>query len=176
MIYFREHPILRNCVVTCLGVLSGVLFIKLSGHGEKSHLILCSEYFLYQYAYESIEYKELGFYVLVNRIPLFLLLVLGAFSKYRQKIAGGVVYVVTFGVTYLLGAGIMRYGVRALALIFGLMTPQILFYCQSMLLLLEQKKKNPMKCLGWAGGLFLTGILCEVYVNPRWLRFLLSLF
>ena len=70
----------------------------------------------------------------------------------------------------------LRYGLRALALVIGLMTPQIIFYTQSVHLLLRKKSPVPWKSYGWGGIFFILGLLAEVYVNPRWLRFLLELF
>lgn len=172
----QDYSILQNIVLGGLGLLSGLLFIRLSGHGDKGHLIVCSEYFLYQYAYEKIDYKELLFYVMINRIPLFLLLLMGTFSKYRRKITLGVCFICFFGMTYLLGMNALRYGIRALALVFGLLTPQILFYAQSVYLLLKKKSQTPWKSYVWSGIFFIMGLLSEVYLNPRWLRFLLEIF
>lgn len=176
MIRYREHPMVIYIGLFCLGILSGVLFIRLSGHGAKSHLILCSEYFLYQYAYETVEYRELLFYVLINRVPLFLILLVASLSKYKKRITGGGLCVCSFGMTYLIGVTMLRYGLRALALVIGLMTPQIIFYTQSVHLLLRKKSPVPWKSYGWGGIFFILGLLAEVYVNPRWLRFLLELF
>ncbi|MGN0170545.1 MAG: hypothetical protein ACI39H_07285 [Lachnospiraceae bacterium] len=173
---FGDNSLLVNGGLVCLGLLAGLLFIKISGHSEKSHLILCSEYFLYQYAYEKIDYRELLFYVCVNRLPLFLLLLVGSRSKNRKKVTAVVCFLCAFGITYLLGVSILRYGVRALALFFGLMTPQILFYVQSVFLILRQKSSKPWKSYGWGCIFFILGLLSEVYINPRWLRLLLELF
>lgn len=158
-----------------------VLAMTISGD-EKNGMALCMEYFLEQFLYEDVVKEELLSYVLFHRIFLLFLGALNGIGLLRTHTKAWLIGFLVFLVSYGWGILILRYHIKAVVLLFGMVTPQWYFYIISLLATEKMKKAFEMsecrKTLIYCGffvGWFALGMLLEITINPVWMKFLIDL-
>lgn len=175
---------------------AGIFMANIMGREAVSNAGILNDYFVEKFQYTQINGENLFFYILGERIPLLLLLLLLAFSAFG--IIGGILMIgwQGFSVGFMLSSAIAKYGMKGILLVLGGLFPQYLFYLPVYLLYcyltvylrqrLYMERRGQMLDRGYicAAGLlagagllflFVAGIFLESYINPVILKQILKI-
>lgn len=176
---------------------AGIFLANLMGREAVSNAGILNDYFVEKFQYTQISGENLFFYILGERLPLLLLLLLLAVSM--LGILGGVSVLgwQGFSVGFMLSTAIAKYGIKGIILVLGALFPQYLFYLPVYILYcyfanylrlrLNRDKLGNGTDRGYILGawlvaaaglllLFAAGIFMESYVNPIILKKILKIF
>ncbi|MBE5905281.1 MAG: hypothetical protein E7277_00615 [Lachnospiraceae bacterium] len=160
------------------GVITGLC---LNGSDENV-LSLCMEYFLENFLYEDIIREELLRYVLLHRSVLFFLGAVNGTNLMRSSTRWGLLGLVLFFVGYGWGILILRYQIKAVVFLVGMLTPQWYFYGCSLFFSEKMRKtfqneETSEMCRNTVlyAIFFGVGVMTEVIINPIWMKFLIEL-
>lgn len=175
---------------------AGIFMANIMGREAVSNAGILNDYFVEKFQYTEINGENLFFYILGERVPLLLLLLLLAFTAFG--IIGGILMIgwQGFSVGFMLASAIAKYGMKGILLVLGGLFPQYLFYLPVYLLYcyltvyLRQRMymegRGPILDRGYicAAGLlagagllilFAAGIFLESYINPVILKQILKI-
>lgn len=140
-----------------------------TGAGQLSKITVMSEYFMYQYCYEKIDYSSLLVSVLIVRIPVLVAILVGSRTSYYIRIKCLLGFVGGYAFAYVTYILILRYGVCGFLMEILLLTPHAVFYCYSIWRLFFMKRgERGKRNLGIL--VYFFGILLETYVNPLFVQ------
>lgn len=173
-------------MVFFLSFFVGIVWANLLGENSKNRFFMLNEYYLQQLKYTRIDHNGLFIYILENRIPLLLLLILLSFTV--AGIMVQILFVAYFGASFgfLCVMAITNFGWKGIVYIGGFLFPHYIFYLIFYLLFLrilvrkkegtENGGKEWVMQAGILVGLLLLGLLAESYVNPVFLQRLIKIF
>lgn len=176
---------------------AGIFFANLMGRDAVSNAGVLNDYFVEKFQYTEINGQNLFFYIIGERVPMLLLLLILAVTS--LGIAGGILMLdwQGFSVGFMLSTAIAKYGVKGILLVLGSLFPQYVFYfpvyilyCHLAIYLRQRLHKDRMgngsdrrytygAWLVAAIGIqliFITGIFLESYLNPIILKKILKIF
>jgi len=164
----------------------GILLANVIQDSSKNRFFMLNEYYMQQFKHAEIDYNQLLLFVLENRIPMILLLILLSFTV--VGIVSQILFVGYYGASFgfLCVMAITNFGWKGFIYIGGFLFPHYLFYIPFYLLFLKlfvmKKEEIPLertaliKQIGIMILLFSMGIIVESYVNPLVLIKLLKIF
>lgn len=164
----------------------GILLANVIQDSSKNRFFMLNEYYMQQFKYTKIDYNQLLLFILENRIPMLLLLILLSFTVIG--IVSQILFVGYFGASFgfLCVMAITNFGWKGFIYMGGFLFPHYLFYLPFYLLFLKLfvakkegitlEKSVLIKQIGIMTVLFCTGIIVESYVNPPILIKLLKIF
>ena len=186
-------------VILFLAFALGILLANFMGKEKTAGVGILNDYFIEKFKYAGINRENLFFYIIGERLPEVLLLLLLAFSS-----LGIVVGLLNLGwqgfsIGFMVSAAIAKYGAGGFLIILGSLFPQYIFYmavyagCCGLTVFLRGRFQNIVKTgginreqmrvlgMGTVAGLFLllvfvTGIFLESYINPIFLKKILKFF
>ncbi len=163
----------------------GILWANLLGDSSRNRFFMLNEYYLQQLKYSEIDGNGLLLYILENRLPGLLLMVLLSFTL--AGILVQILFVGYFGASFgfLCVMAITNFGWKGLVYIGGFLFPHYIFYIIFYLLFLRifikgkegisTGKKEKMIQAGILILLLLLGFFSESYVNPVFLKGLIKI-
>lgn len=177
----------------------GILLANFMGREKTAGAGVLNDYFIEKFKYGSINKENLFFYIMGERMPFAILLLLLAFSSLGLAI--GILNLGWQGFTigFMLSAAIGKYGANGILLVLAGLFPHYIFYlivytgyC-SITIFLRQRLSMCVKTgsvsreqirlygIGVLLGLlllfvFITGIFLESYLNPLILKNILKIF
>lgn len=163
----------------------GIVWANLLGDSSKNRFFMLNEYYLQQIKYSKMDYNGLLLYILENRLPYLLLLVLLSFTMAGILIQ--ILFVGYFGASFgfLCVMAITNFGWKGLVYIGGFLFPHYIFYIVFYLLFLRvfikkkegipTGKKELMMQAGILMFLLVLGFFSESYVNPIFLKKLITM-
>lgn len=172
------------------GFAAGILFANAFAKSYSSGVGLLGEYFLLNFKYSDINYKELFGYVFIKRIKAFSLLWLLGMTAIGVIAMCAAILWVGFSAGIFLTAAVIKYGVTGIIISLAGAFPQMLVYlavvtlfADKIICLICDKKINggkntAIKYLLYfiIGALFVTGgAILETFVNPFILKIALQL-
>ena len=186
---------MRLIVLFCfvLGIIGANLVdkSKMSGFG------LWNSYFIEKFKYARIRPGELFYYILEQRLPVMLLLILLSVTGLGLWIGGAFLAWQGFAAGFLMAASVVSYGAKGILLMGTAFFPQYLLYipvyvaCIYLTVFFRDRIRVRGEgsgrlhrkeyflflaiCLLFLG-LYITGILLESYVNPFLLKKILKIF
>ncbi len=164
----------------------GILWANLLQENSRNRFFMLNEYYLQQFKYAKIDYNDLLLYVLENRLPIWILVLLLSFTA--AGILTQVFFVGYYGVSFgfLCVIAITNFGWKGFLYMGGFLLPHYLFYlpCYLMFLKVFYRKKEGISVeqktlmlqIGMMILLLVIGILVESYVNPPMLLKMLKIF
>lgn len=186
-------------VVIFLAFIIGIFLANFMGREKTAGAGILNDYFVEKFKYAGINRENLFFYILGERMPIVILLLILSFSSFGIII--GMLNLGWFGfsVGFMLSAAVAKYGMRGILLVTGGMFPQYILYvivylgyCSLSVFLgrglhnviptgsisREQMRIYGMGFLIGAALLlvFVTGIFLESYLNPILLKQILKFF
>lgn len=177
----------------------GIIYANILGEEKLTSFGILNEYFIEKFKFASIRKENLFFYILEERLPIMVLMLILVFTSFR--LAAGSVFIgwQGFSAGFLLSTALIKYGMKGLVLIGGAAFPQYLIYIPIYIIYLHlashlqhkiycfkvegQQSYNKSKV--YAASLlvvslifcaFVTGIFLESYVNPPLLKKVLKIF
>lgn len=170
----------RQCsALFIVGFLAGIIYVNLMAGQYSGRSDLFSAYFLNQLQNMEVKTGEYLWYLLKARgIPLAIVILI---SRTRAKKAGAGIFLFWTGISagVLISTAILELGIRGSLLCVIGVFPQFLFYIPAILLILLYCWRWPQchwerqKTL-FVAGMMVTGIFCELYINPVLLRVFLK--
>ena len=185
--------------VMFLAFLIGVLLANFMGREKTAAAGILNDYFIEKYKYIGINRENLFFYIMGERMPVIMLLLIFSFSS-----LGIVIGMLNFGwigfsIGFMLSAAVAKYGVGGILLVTGGMFPQYIIYitvyagyCGLAVFLRKRLQsviptgsisREQMRIYGMGilvGVMlllvFITGVFLESYVNPIFLKKILKIF
>lgn len=163
----------------------GIVWANLLGDNSRNRFFMLNEYYLQQLKYSKIDYNGLLLYILENRLPYLLLMVLLSFTLAGILIQ--ILFVGYFGASFgfLCVMAITNFGWKGLVYIGGFLFPHYIFYIIFYMLFLRifiKKKegittgrKELMMQAGVLIFLLILGFFSESYVNPIFLKRLIKI-
>lgn len=178
----------------------GILMSNFMGREKTADIGILNNYFMEKFKYAGINGENLFFYILGERAPFLILLLLLAFSS--LGIAAGIAVLAWqgFSIGFMLATAVAKYGARGILLILGGMFPQYLIYlpvyaaCLGFSVFFRKRSSDSGKStrsmereyirmygigIGLAALLllvFIGGIFLESYINPVILKKILKIF
>ena len=200
----REHIFQNKSVWTKVlkGLLLGAFVVgifaaNLMGQESISNAGILNDYFIGKFQYSQINGENLFFYIIGERIPMLILLLLLVFSSLGVICGVLVLGWQGFSIGFMLSTGIAKYGIKGMLLVLGGLFPQYLiylpvyiFYCY-LAIFLRQRLYGEGKMVSsdqkyvYSAGLlamivllliYITGIFLESYINPIILKNILKFF
>lgn len=182
-------------IILLLSFLAGIFTANLMGREEVANAGILNDYFVEKFQYSQVKGDSLFFYIVEERLPMLLLMLLLMFTS--LGILSGVLVLgwQGFSIGFMLSAGIAKYSVKGILLVLGGMFPQYLFYfpvyllyCWIVLFLRqrlwgeERGTGTDRRLLYGAGVLsaaalflvFTAGVFLESYLNPVILKNILN--
>lgn len=179
------------------GFVAGIFLANLMGREAVSNAGVLNDYFIEKFQYTEINGQNLFFYIIGERIPMLLMLLLLTMTS--LGIVGGILMLSWqgFSVGFMLSTAIAKYGMKGILLVLGSLFPQYVFYfpvyilyCYLAIYLRQRMHKDRTgngsdrryiygAWLIAAVGLlliFITGIFLESYINPTILKNILKIF
>lgn len=176
---------------------AGIFFANLMGREAVSNAGVLNDYFVEKFQYTEINGQNLFFYIIGERVPLLLLLLLLTITS--LGIAGGILMLdwQGFSVGFMLSTAIAKYGVKGILLVLGSLFPQYVFYfpvyilyCYLAVYLRQRIRKDRLgngSDIRYVYGawliasvllllVFIAGIFLESYINPIILKKILKIF
>lgn len=176
---------------------AGIFVANLMGREAVSNAGILNDYFVEKFQYTEINGQNLFFYIIGERVPMFLLLLLLTLTS--LGIAGGILMLdwQGFSVGFMLSTAIAKYGMKGILLILGSLFPQYVFYFPVYILycyLAVYLRRRMYKDRAGNGSdrryiygawliaaigilaVFITGIFLESYINPTILKKILKYF
>lgn len=181
----RRKAVFHLDMVFFLSFFVGIVWANLLGENSKNRFFMLNEYYLQQLKYMDIDHNGLFLYILENRLPLLLLLILLSFTL--AGILVQILFVGYFGASFgfLCVMAITNFGWKGIVYIGGFLFPHYIFYLIFYLLFLKLlvRKKDGMESGGkeWMmqtgilAALLVLGLLSESYVNPVFLQRLIKI-
>lgn len=186
-------------IVMFLTFMIGILLANFMGREKTAGAGILNDYFIEKYKCTEINKENLFFYIMGERIPFVILLLLLTFSSLGLVI--GIVSLGWFGfsVGFMFSAAIAKYGGRGILLVAVGMFPQYILYgmvylgyCTLSVFLRKSLHRviptgyvNREQMRGYGIGIvagllllliFVTGIFLESYINPMLLKKILKFF
>lgn len=186
-------------LVMLLAFIVGVLLANFMGREKIAGAGVLNDYFIEKFKYIGISRENLFFYIIGERMPMVILLLILSFSSLGSVV--GILNLGWFGLSFgfMLSASIAKYGVRGIVLIIGGMFPQYILYLMvyigycALNAFLGRKlhsviptgsisrQQMRMYGIGLMLGIalmlvFVTGIFLESYLNPIFLKKILKIF
>ncbi len=177
----------------------GILMANFMGRERTAGAGVLNDYFIEKFKYASVNRENLFFYIMGERMPFAVLLLLLTFSS--LGIAVGVLNLgwQGFSIGFMLSAAIAKYGAGGMLLVLGGLFPQYIFYmavyagyCGLTMFLRQRllvcvrtgsvsREQIRIYGIGALVGLvllfvFVTGIFLESYLNPLILKKILKIF
>lgn len=176
---------------------AGIFVANLMGREAVSNAGILNDYFVEKFQYTEINGQNLFFYIIGERVPMLLLLLLLTLTS--LGIAGGILMLdwQGFSVGFMLSTAIAKYGMKGILLILGSLFPQYVFYFPVYILycyLAVYLRRRMYKDRAGNGSdrryiygawliaaigilaVFITGIFLESYINPTILKKILKFF
>lgn len=176
---------------------AGIFMANLMGREAVSNAGILNDYFVEKFQYTEINGESMFFYVIGERVPMLLLLLLLAFTS--LGIISGILMLTWqgFSIGFMLSTAIAKYGGKGILLVLGGMFPQYLFYfpvyllycclalCLRQKLYGEGKERSGERRYIYGAGLaatvglllvYVAGIFLESYLNPIILKKILKIF
>lgn len=177
--------------------MAGILVANLMGREAVSNAGILNDYFVEKFQYTEINGQNLFFYIIGERVPMLLLLLLLTLTS--LGIAGGILMLdwQGFSVGFMLSTAIAKYGMKGILLVLGSLFPQYVFYfpvyilyCYFAVYLRRRMNKDRagngsdrryiygawlIAAMGILA-IFITGIFLESYINPTILKKILKFF
>lgn len=186
-------------IIVIFSFAAGILLANLMGREKTAGIGILNDYFMEQFKYGSINREDLFFYIIGERLPMVLLLLLLAFSSLGIALGAMNLAWQGFSVGFMLSAAAAKYGAGGILLILGGMFPQYIFYIVvyiavfGLAICLHRRLQNIIHTgtisrqqiriygIGALAGvvlllLFVTGIFLESYLNPIFLKKILKIF
>lgn len=176
---------------------AGILLANMMGREAVSNAGILNDYFVEKFQYTEVSGENLFFYVIGERVPLVLLLLMLTLTTLGM--VGGILMLSWqgFSVGFMLSTAIAKYGVKGILLVLGGLFPQYLFYLPVYILYcyltnylrlrLSKDRIGNGSDRGYILGawmvsaaglllLFVAGIFLESYMNPLILKKILKIF
>lgn len=164
----------------------GILWANFLGTSSKNRFFMLNEYYLQQLKYAKLDYNRLFLYILENRLPLLVALLLLSFTVVGILLQ--ILFIVYFGASFgfLCVMAITNFGWKGILYISGFLFPHYIFYIAFYLMFLRifwkkkegiamtQKELVMQSCILVL--LLAAGLLVESYVNPIFLKKMLKIF
>ncbi len=186
-------------VIIFLAFMIGILLANFMGREKTAGAGILNDYFIEKFKYAGINRENLFFYIMGERMPIVILLLILSFSSFGIVIGMLNLGWLGFSVGFMFSAAVAKYGMGGILLIAGGMFPQYILYavsyfgyCSLSVFLgrglhnvvptggvsREQMRMYSMGIL--VGGalllIFVTGIFLESYLNPIILKKILKIF
>lgn len=184
------------CVAVLLCFIAGIIGANIMDKEQLDSFGIWNTYFIERFKYAHIQSMELFFYVLEQRLPVMILLLLFAFTGWGTA-AGSVFFAWQgFAAGFLMAASVIAYGIKGLLLIGTAVFPQYLIYIPLYVAYIylalffkgrvkESRKEESGRMKEYALfisvsllilSVYVTGIFLESYVNPYLLKKILKIF
>lgn len=186
-------------IVMLLAFLVGVVVANVIGREQMAGAGVLNDYFIEKYKYAGINKENLFCYILEERMPMIIVLLLLSFSSFGAVIGVLNLGWVGFSVGFMLAAAMAKYGGRGILLVVGGMFPQYIIYilvymgyCGLAFFMgkgmhqaasMNSLCKEQIRTYGMAliigialMLLFVTGIFLESYINPILLKKIVKFF
>lgn len=197
-IFKNESVWMKVMKGTLLGAfVAGIFMANLMGREAVSNAGILNDYFMEKFQYTDVNGENLFFYIIEERVPVLLLMLLLVFSS--LGVLSGILVLgwQGFSIGFMLSTGIAKYGVKGIVLVLGGLFPQYLFYlpvyvfycCFAIFLRQrlcgENRTQTTERGYIYGAGLlvavvlllvFVTGIFLESYINPLILKNILKIF
>ena len=163
------------------GFLLGILFGCMYGKDYRDYAGILSEYYLNRYKYMELNEDRLFFYLLAERLPDVIMLLLFSFTNLRKIVFSGYLGWMGFSAGTILTISVIRFGSKGILLCLAGMIPQYFFYI--LVLILTVTKIFSGGNIPLVGivvhyfGVFIllvAGIMLETWVNPLFLKLFLK--
>lgn len=186
---------LRLAVFLCF--VAGILCANLTDRAQLGGFGIWNGYFIEKFKYARIQPLELFYYVLEERLPVFLLLLLFAATNWGILAGGLFLGWQCFAAGFLMASSVAAYGIKGILLIGTAVFPQYLLYIpiyisylylasfwreRARAQILEGKKRQirdyslfAVLCICMLS-VYIAGIFLESYVNPYLLKNVLKFF
>ena len=175
----------------------GIIGANIINGNQSNGYSIWSTYFIEKFKYASIQPMELFYYVLEERLPIMMILLL--FSVTNWGTIAGVIFLSwqSFAAGFLMAVAVIAYGLKGILLMGAAVFPQYLFYFPIYIVyiyLTAFLKRNGKTMSGVQKNvstrgyllflacclsmmmLYITGIFLESYVNPYLLKKILKIF
>ncbi|MEG0962038.1 MAG: stage II sporulation protein M [Lachnospiraceae bacterium] len=177
----------------------GIFIANFMGREQVSNIGILNDYFMERFEYTNINGEKLFFYLVEERVPILLLLLLLVFSSLGILLGILMLGWQGFSIGFMLATAVAKYGGKGILLILAGLFPQYLiylpvyiFYCflaifikkrtycsQSGMTISQDRRKiygmgAILACLILV--VFFLGIFLESYVNPMILKKVLKIF
>lgn len=192
------------CLVLLLCFVAGIITANLMDKEQLGGFMVFHTYFIEKFKYNNIQSAELFFYILKERIPIIVLLLIFAMTNWGT--VAGFIFLSWQGYAagFLMAASVASYGIKGILLIGTAVFPQYLIYIplyvsymylvvffQKRLENTERRRRGGVEgirlgqkkelLMFWAIavliiGIYVTGIFLESYVNPYLLKKILKIF
>lgn len=172
------------------GFAAGILFANAFAKSYSSGVGLLGEYFLLNFKYSDINYKELFGYVFVKRMKAFSLLWLLGMTAIGVIAMCAAILWIGFSAGILLTAAVIKYGFTGIIISLAGNFPQVIVYLSVVMLFADRiicliydkrinsSKNTALKYLIYfiIGAFFVVGgVILETFVNPFILKLALQL-
>lgn len=175
----------------------GIFIANLMGQESVSNAGILNNYFIEKFQYSQINGENLFFYIIGERMPVMLLLLLLIYSSLGVICGIFMLGWQGFSIGFMLSCGVAKYGIKGMLLVLGGLFPQYLiyfpvyiFYCYFAIFLRrrlygEGKAISSEQKYVYGVGLlamlvllliYITGIFLESYINPIILKNILKFF
>lgn len=192
------------CLVLLLCFIAGIITANLMDKEQLGGFTVFHTYFIEKFKYNNIQSAELFFYILKERIPIMVLLLMLAMTNWGT--VAGFIFLSWQGYAagFLMAASVASYGVKGILLVGTAAFPQYLIYIPlyisyMYLVVFFQKRLGSMEGRRMGGregirlnykkelliflaiailiiSVYVTGIFLESYVNPYLLKKILKIF
>lgn len=186
-------------VVMILAFIIGVLLANFMGREKTAGAGILNDYFIEKFKYAGVNKENLFFYIMGERMPIAVLLLILSFSSLGIVIGMMNLGWLGFSVGFMFSAAVAKYGVGGILVIAGGMFPQYILYLMvyagycSLAVFLGRRLNNVISTgninreqiriygMGILVGIilllvFVTGIFLESYLNPIFLKKILKIF
>lgn len=186
---------LRLAVLFCF--VAGIIGANIIGRDQLNGFGIWNTYFIEKFKYARIQPAELFYYVLGERLPIMLLLLLLTVTNWGIAAGGAFLSWQSFAAGFLMAAAVIAYGVKGILLMGAAFFPQYLLYVPLYMVYIylavffRGKSRigggtvNAGKLRDYAIffsicllllSVYVTGIFLESYVNPYLLKKILKIF
>ncbi len=163
-----------------VGILIGTIMINQMGQKWMDSLTIYNTYFYQQLQFNTVNKISLFFYILKERLGIFIFLWIVGFSIIGELGLIAVFTYLGYFVAILLGTATMIYGPVGLFIFLGIVFPHYILYGYGMYLMKEHIKYKNRESLGQAFVALtficitcIAGAMAESWINPYILRLLL---
>ena len=163
-----------------VGIVIGTVLINKIGKQWMDSIVIYNTYFYQQLQNNMSDKVSLFFYILKERIGIFLFLWIAGFSILGEGCFIAIFVYFGYFFAILLGTATMLYGPVSICIVIGILFPHYIIYGYGMYILKEHMKHRKIVTLGQACITLvfilivcIAGVMAEAWINPYVLRWLL---
>lgn len=147
------------------GAVFAVVPVFVLDGAKNSKLIILAEHFLREFTTKNLDYGNLFSAVFFLRFPVLIAVIIGAKMIPFRKVCNCIMGFYGYSMMYVLLVLMVQYGIRGLILSLLLWMPHMFLYMFSVYNISGHTNLDWKNLLGLSG-IYLLGIILEIYVNP----------